>query len=126
MEISGFKLLVGSASCVLQDQYVASLHIICTISNKVCCCIVEIEPYAVLSDYKSFIEQGGGGAVPIYSNQSDEYFEKLIPRLNGVLLPGGGSNLISSSYGKAAYKIFKLVISVSVIVHLYIGNCQHV
>ena len=61
----------------------------------------------MVSTYQSFVEQGGGGAVPIFVNQPDEYYEKLIPKLNGVLLPGGGDDLINSPYGKAAYKIYK-------------------
>ncbi|XP_067929726.1 gamma-glutamyl hydrolase-like [Watersipora subatra] len=64
--------------------------------------------YKVLTFYRSFVEQGGAGAVPIFVNQSDEYYDQLMTRINGVLLPGGGVNLLTSPYGKAAYKLFKL------------------
>lgn len=60
----------------------------------------------MMSTYKSFVEQGGGGVVPVFVNQTDEYYEQLIPRLNGVLLPGGGiPYVINSPFGKVAAKV---------------------
>ena len=60
-----------------------------------------------MASYKSFIEQAGGGAVPLFINQPDSYYEQLIPRLNGVLLPGGDSNIMTSPYAKTARKVFQ-------------------
>ena len=61
----------------------------------------------MLSNYRGFIEQGGGGVVPIFVNQSYEYYDKILSRINGVLLPGGGVNLITSPYGLAGHYIYK-------------------
>lgn len=63
--------------------------------------------YWAHADYKSYIEQAGGGAVPLFINQPDDYYEELIPRLNGVLLPGGESDIVTSPYAKVANKVFK-------------------
>ncbi|XP_067950216.1 gamma-glutamyl hydrolase-like [Watersipora subatra] len=68
----------------------------------------------VFSAYKSFIEQGGGGVVPVFVNQSDSYYEQLIPRLNGVLLPGGDiKHVTRSPFGKAAVKIQKMAMTMN-------------
>lgn len=64
----------------------------------------------MLSDYQSFIEQGGGGVVPVFVNQSTEYYDQLLTRINGVLFTGGGVDLITSPYGKAGHYIYKYVL----------------
>jgi len=58
-------------------------------------------------DYKQWIEQAGGGAVPFFVNQSDEYVAQMMTRINGVIFPGGGVDPITSPYGDDGYKIFK-------------------
>ena len=45
--------------------------------------------------------------MPIFVNQSYEYYDKILSRINGVLLPGGGVNLITSPYGLAGHYIYK-------------------
>ena len=60
-----------------------------------------------MSTYKSFIEQAGGMAVPIFVNQSQSYYDQILQRINGVILPGGGVDLVSSYYGKVAYLIYE-------------------
>ena len=66
--------------------------------------------YYALADYKSFVEQAGGGAVPIFVNQPDSYYEQLLPRLNGVLFPGGDVDLVKSPYGKVGKIVYRLVL----------------
>jgi len=61
-----------------------------------------------MTNYQSFIAQGGAGAVPIFVDQPDSYYEQLIPRLNGVLLPGGGlDNLVTSPFANVSKLVFE-------------------
>ncbi|RXM99837.1 Gamma-glutamyl hydrolase [Acipenser ruthenus] len=43
-------------------------------------------------------------------SQSEEEYEKLFNSLNGVLFPGGGANLTSSGYAKAASVFYRLAL----------------
>ena len=65
--------------------------------------------YYAFADYKSFIEQAGGGAVPLFINQPSSYYEKIIPRLNGVLFPGGDADLVTSPYAKVGEIVYRSV-----------------
>ena len=51
-----------------------------------------------------FIEAAGARVVPILTEESDEYYEKVYNCINGLLLPGGGQSLATSSYAKLATK----------------------
>ncbi|KAG1660694.1 Gamma-glutamyl hydrolase [Nymphon striatum] len=61
--------------------------------------------YYISSSYVKFIESAGARAVPIRMNRSDEYYIKMFKSVNGVLFPGGGLNIKSSSSFKRAGKI---------------------
>ncbi|XP_054925561.1 gamma-glutamyl hydrolase-like isoform X2 [Dermacentor andersoni] len=64
----------------------------------------------IAASYVKFIEASGGRAVPIFVNQTKEYYKKLFNSINGVLLPGGEADLESSGYLDAAKIMFDLAI----------------
>ena len=66
-----------------------------------------IGQYEAMRRYKSLIEQAGAMAVPIFVNQSQSYYDQILQRINGVLIPGGAVDLVSSYYGNVAYLIYK-------------------
>ncbi|CAI2371025.1 unnamed protein product [Moneuplotes crassus] len=56
------------------------------------------QPYNDTSDYimaayVKFVEASGARAIPIVWRDSDEDILKLVPKMNGVLFPGGGTSL---------------------------------
>nr|XP_015209057.1 PREDICTED: gamma-glutamyl hydrolase isoform X1 [Lepisosteus oculatus] len=64
----------------------------------------------IAASYVKFLESAGARVVPVRINQSQEDYEKLFNSINGFLLPGGGVNLISSGYAKAASVFYQLAI----------------
>ncbi|KAK1173881.1 gamma-glutamyl hydrolase isoform X1 [Acipenser oxyrinchus oxyrinchus] len=64
----------------------------------------------IAASYVKFLESAGARVVPIRISQSEEEYEKLFNSLNGVLFPGGGVNLTSSGYAKAASVFYRLAL----------------
>lgn len=64
----------------------------------------------IAASYVKFVEASGGRAVPIFVNQTKEYYKKLFDSVNGVLFPGGEADLESSGYLDAAKIIFNLAV----------------
>lgn len=62
------------------------------------------------SDYVKFVELAGGRAVPIMIDKPDEYYTEMFKNINGVLFPGGGADILTSGYAKAAQQLYKLAI----------------
>ncbi|XP_076663710.1 gamma-glutamyl hydrolase-like [Andrena cerasifolii] len=63
----------------------------------------------IAASYVKFVEGAGGRVVPIWIGRRYAYYEDIMGKINGVLWPGGGTNLTSpNSYGGAAYKIYKI------------------
>lgn len=60
------------------------------------------------ASYVKFIESSGAQVVPIIADQSDQYYRQRFTWLNGLVLPGGGSDLQRSGYAKAARYIWQL------------------
>lgn len=58
----------------------------------------------IVAGYVKYLEMAGAQVVPVFLNKSDEYYDKLYTKLNGLLLPGG-ILLPDSIYMKTA-KIF--------------------
>ena len=58
----------------------------------------------IVAGYVKYLEMAGAQVVPVFLNQSEEYYDKLYSKLNGLLLPGGVL-LPDSIYYKTA-KIF--------------------
>lgn len=63
-------------------------------------------PSYFAASYVKFIESAGGRVVPIKINQTEEYYQYMFKRINGVLLPGGGQDLLHSGYSNAARFFF--------------------
>jgi len=63
------------------------------------------------------VQWGGSPSIPIPYNASDALLNKLLPKLNGVLLTGGGLDLINRgngdlhAYYKTAKKIYQYALS---------------
>lgn len=62
------------------------------------------------ASYVKLIEAGGARVVPIFINRTQAYYESLLSRLNGVLLPGGSAKLDADieGYGVAATHIYSI------------------
>ncbi|XP_033725631.1 gamma-glutamyl hydrolase-like [Pecten maximus] len=52
----------------------------------------------------------GPGLSPIRINEPDGYYEELFRRINGVLLPGGSIDIITSYHAKAAKKLYQMAL----------------
>lgn len=64
----------------------------------------------IAASYVKFIEASGGRVVPIFVNQTDEYYERIFNSVNGVLFPGGQADLRSSGYERATKVLFDLAV----------------
>uniref|UniRef100_L7M012 folate gamma-glutamyl hydrolase n=1 Tax=Rhipicephalus pulchellus TaxID=72859 RepID=L7M012_RHIPC len=64
----------------------------------------------IAASYVKYIEASGGRVVPIFVNQTRDYYKKLFNSVNGVLLPGGEADLNDSGYLRAAKIMFDLAI----------------
>ena len=51
----------------------------------------------ISASYVKFIESGGARVVPVFINQTDEYYQMIHNSTNGLLLPGGASQLDSGT-----------------------------
>ncbi|XP_064644098.1 gamma-glutamyl hydrolase-like [Lineus longissimus] len=60
--------------------------------------------------YVKWLQTGGAKVVPIRTNETVGYYTDLMGKINGVLLPGGDVDTMTSAYAKAAQIIYKLVI----------------
>ncbi|XP_076146595.1 gamma-glutamyl hydrolase-like [Alosa pseudoharengus] len=64
----------------------------------------------IAASYVKFLESAGARVVPVMINQTEEEYIQLFKSINGILFPGGGVNLVSSGYAKAASIFYKLAI----------------
>ncbi|KAL4635213.1 gamma-glutamyl hydrolase-like [Arapaima gigas] len=64
----------------------------------------------IAASYIKFLESAGARVVPVKINQTQEEYESLFSSINGILFPGGGANLISSGYAKAAKILYDLAL----------------
>lgn len=53
----------------------------------------------IVAGYVKFLEMAGAQVVPVLLNKSDDYYDTLYRKLNGLLLPGGAPG---SGYSKVA------------------------
>jgi len=73
-----------------------------------------VDPYAptkygssyIDATYVKYVEEGGAMVLPIRLNKSIEYYADVFNKTNGLLIPGGGANLLTSYYAKAAQILF--------------------
>ncbi|XP_075585599.1 gamma-glutamyl hydrolase-like isoform X2 [Dermatophagoides farinae] len=54
----------------------------------------------IAASYVKFLESSGARVAPIFCGRTSDYYETLLPKLNGVLLPGGGSPLDEGPYAE--------------------------
>ncbi|OTF80356.1 gamma-glutamyl hydrolase A-like protein [Euroglyphus maynei] len=54
----------------------------------------------IAASYVKFLESSGARVAPVFCGRSSDYYETLLPKLNGILLPGGGSPLDEGPYAE--------------------------
>ncbi|XP_069101854.1 gamma-glutamyl hydrolase-like [Argopecten irradians] len=62
----------------------------------------------IIASYVKWAEAAGARVVPIRINEPDVYYEELFQRINGVILPGGDIDIITSYHAKAAKKLYQM------------------
>lgn len=60
--------------------------------------------------YFKYVEMGGARAVPIFVKKGQAYYDHIFSSINGVLFPGGGVNILTSEYAKAAQILYRSAI----------------
>lgn len=64
----------------------------------------------IAASYVKTLEAAGARVVPIMVNRPEEEYHELFNSINGILFPGGGANLMTSGYAKAANIFYKLAL----------------
>jgi len=64
----------------------------------------------IAASYVKFVEAAGARVVPVFHNSSPQEITELFNQINGVLLPGGGSNLHYTALYYAAELIYNLTV----------------
>uniref|UniRef100_A0A1A9X0N4 folate gamma-glutamyl hydrolase n=1 Tax=Glossina brevipalpis TaxID=37001 RepID=A0A1A9X0N4_9MUSC len=68
----------------------------------------------IAASYVKFIESSGGRVVPIWIGQPREYYEDIMKKINGVLLPGGSTYFNQSNgYHDAGRHIYNIAIEMN-------------
>ena len=57
--------------------------------------------HIIAASYVKFLESSGARVVPIFINQTQEYYDEMFESINGLLFPGGGVSI----YGLSQYSI---------------------
>lgn len=69
----------------------------------------------IAASYVKFVEGAGARVVPIWINKPREYYEDILPKLNGVLLPGGATWFNQSNgYADAGRHIYDVAEEINV------------
>lgn len=61
----------------------------------------------IAATYVKFIESSGGRVVPIHTDQSMTYYDRILNQVNGVLLPGGDQDTVNSSYTRTTSIVYR-------------------
>ncbi|TWW70704.1 Gamma-glutamyl hydrolase, partial [Takifugu flavidus] len=64
----------------------------------------------IAASYVKTLESAGARVVPVMVNQTEEEYKALFNSINGILFPGGGSNLVTSLYARSAKIFYDLAI----------------
>jgi len=64
----------------------------------------------IAASYVKFIEMAGARAVPIPTNINDTVLQHVFKSVNGLLFPGGETNLVDSGYYKLTKRLYELAI----------------
>lgn len=69
----------------------------------------------IAASYVKFVEGAGARVVPIWINKPREYYDDILPKLNGVLLPGGATWFNQSNgYADAGRHIYDVAEEINV------------
>ena len=72
---------------------------------------VEYGDSFIRSTYVDWVKMSGGRVVPIWVNQTPEYYKKIFKWINGALFPGGAPNITTSAYARAGKTIYDLALA---------------
>ncbi|KAG0431365.1 hypothetical protein HPB47_021855, partial [Ixodes persulcatus] len=64
----------------------------------------------IAASYVKFVELAGARAVPVFTNEPEDYYVNLFHAVNGILFPGGEADLVSSGYSRAGSILYKLAL----------------
>lgn len=64
----------------------------------------------IAASYVKFVELAGARAVPVFTNEPEDYYVNLFNAVNGILFPGGEADLVSSGYSRAGSILYKLAL----------------
>ncbi|XP_062376547.1 gamma-glutamyl hydrolase-like [Sardina pilchardus] len=64
----------------------------------------------IAASYVKTLEAAGARVVPVMVNRSEEEYRQLFNSINGILLPGGAANLMTSGYAKASHIFYKFAL----------------
>src|SRR3989454_7027209 len=64
----------------------------------------------IAASYVKYLESGGARVVPIHIDKPLSYYIDIFNKTNGILFPGGGSDLLKSGYAKSAKILWDLAI----------------
>ena len=78
----------------------------------------------VQASYVQFVESAGARAAPVFVYRSQQYYEDMFRQLNGLLLPGGDSQLDSDGFGAAARAFWELAHAHPEVHFPIWGTCQ--
>lgn len=62
----------------------------------------------IAASYVKYLEMAGARVVPVIVGKEKAYYEGLFSSLNGLLLPGGDTDLLTSNYARTAHYMFDL------------------
>jgi gamma-glutamyl hydrolase len=66
----------------------------------------------IAASYIKYIQMSGAQVVPIFAYSNRTYFDELLPRINGVLFPGGDTDIdIRSKWTQNANYILQYAIA---------------
>ncbi|KAF0305265.1 Gamma-glutamyl hydrolase [Amphibalanus amphitrite] len=78
----------------------------------------------VQASYVQFVESAGARAAPVFIHRSQKYYEDMFYQLNGLLLPGGNSQLDSEGFGAASRAFWDLAHAHPEVHFPIWGTCQ--
>ncbi|XP_067879122.1 gamma-glutamyl hydrolase [Heterodontus francisci] len=64
----------------------------------------------VAAPYVKYLESAGCRVVPVRLNLTNDEYERIFHSINGILFPGGSTNLKTSAFAKAAMKFYELAL----------------
>ncbi|XP_056633475.1 gamma-glutamyl hydrolase-like [Diorhabda sublineata] len=63
----------------------------------------------IAASYVKFVELAGATVIPVWTNQSTDYYERVINYTNGLLFPGGDASFVEpGGYGDTSRKLYQL------------------